>query len=163
MRFVVDRELGLFGESVRAALAGWEPPLEPVFGTVWDERDDALAGRLAEIGWAELWTDDKLLAAAVAGALELGRAVAPLHLVDEATLGAPLAIGGRVRHGLGRETVAVPGPGQALAVARLAGGEPEPSLDGAGLLRDASHAEANALASAEAARRLRAFGVATRG
>ena len=35
----------------------------------------------------------------VAGAIELGRVAAPLSLVDEATLGAPLALGSRVRHG----------------------------------------------------------------
>ena len=34
MRFTVDPELELFAESVRGALAGWEAPLEPVFGDV---------------------------------------------------------------------------------------------------------------------------------
>ena len=67
----------------------------------------------------ELWGDPHLLGPAVAGGLELGRTVAPLCLVDEATLGAPLAIGGRVRHGEGR----------------VEGGEREPTLDGTGALR----------------------------
>ena len=38
----------------------------------------------------------------VAGAFELGRAVAPVCLLDEATLGAPLAIGGRATRSGGR-------------------------------------------------------------
>ncbi len=119
MRFTVEPELELFAESIRGALAGWEAPLEPVFGTWWDERDDALARRLAELGWDELWSEPELLGAAVAGGMELGRATAPLCLLDEATLGAPLAVEGRVRHGEGR----------------VEGGVREPTLDGTGTLR----------------------------
>ncbi|MCY7301480.1 MAG: hypothetical protein LH654_00250 [Thermoleophilia bacterium] len=119
MRFTVDPELELFAESVRGALAGWGAPVEPVFGEWQDDRDDALAARLAEIGWAELWGDPDLIGPAVAGGIELGRACAPLCLVDEATLGTPLALGGRVRHGAGR----------------VEGGVREPTLDGTGTLR----------------------------
>lgn len=129
----------LFAESVRAAVGGWEPPLEPVFGTWWDERDDALARRLDEVGWARLWDDPALLAPAVAGGVELGRAVAPLCLVDEATLGAPLGVEGRVRHGEGR----------------VEGGVPEPTLDGTGTLREVETTLPDDPA------RLRAWGVAT--
>lgn len=124
MRFTVQPELELFAESVRGALAGWEAPVEPVFGEWQDDRDDALAARLTEIGWGELWSDPDLLGPAVAGGFELGRACAPLCLVDEATLGAPLALGGRVRHGDGR----------------VAGGEREPTLDGTGTLRGVASA-----------------------
>ena len=119
MRFEVEHELELFAESVRGALAGWSAPVEPVFGEWQDDRDDVLAARLAEIGWDELWGDPGLLGPAVAGGVELGRAVAPLSLLDDATLGAPLALGGRVRHGSGR----------------VEGGEREPTLDGTGTLR----------------------------
>ncbi len=119
MRFTVESELELFAESVRAALAGWEAPLQPVFGEWQDDRDDALAARLAEAGWGGLWSDPDLLGPAVAGGIELGRAVAPLCLVDEATLGMPLAVGGRVRHGNGW----------------VEAGEREPTLDGTGTLR----------------------------
>ncbi len=119
MRFAIESELELFAESVRGALADWEAPLEPVFGEWQDDRDDALAARLSEIGWGELWSDPDLLGPAVAGGIELGRGCAPLCLVDEATLGAPLAIGGRVRHGEGR----------------VEGGDREPTLDGTGTLR----------------------------
>jgi hypothetical protein len=120
MRFTVDNELELFAESVRGALGGWEAPLEPAFGVWQDDRDDALAARLMSVGWGELWADPALIGPAVAGGIELGRAVAPLCLVDDATLGGPLAIGGRVRHGMGR----------------IEGGVREPTLDGTGTLRD---------------------------
>ena len=119
MRFETEPELELFAESVCGALAGWEAPLEPVFGEWQDDRDDALTARLAKVGWGELWSDPGLLGPAVAGGIELGRAVAPLCLLDEATLGAPLAVGGHVRHGAGR----------------VAGGVREPTLDGTGTLR----------------------------
>src|SRR6185312_10129003 len=63
-----------------------------------------------------------LLGLAVAGGIELGRAAAPVSLVDEATLGAPLWIDGRARHA--RTTLALgPPAGEA---------RPEPTLDGSG-------------------------------
>jgi hypothetical protein len=139
VRFTVEPELELFAESVRGAVAGWESPLEPVFGTWWDERDDALAGRLAEVGWGELWSDPELLGPAVAGGIELGRVVAPLCLLDEATLGAPLAVDGRVRHGEGC----------------VEGGVREPTLDGTGTLRGVEPA------LPDDAARLRAWGAVT--
>jgi hypothetical protein len=141
MRLTIEPELELFAQSVRGALAGWEPALEPVFGAWQDDRDDALAARLAEIGWGELWSDPELLGPAVAGGIELGRACAPLDLVDEATLGVPLALEGRVRHGTGR----------------VEGGEREPTLDGTGTLRGVASAPAVPTDPA----RLRAFGVVT--
>jgi hypothetical protein len=119
MTFEVAPELQLFAESVRNGLAGWEAPLDPAFGTWQDDRDDALAARLTETGWADLWSEPGLLAPAVAGGIELGRAVAPLSLVDETTLGSPLCIAGRMRHGFGR----------------VDGGVREPTLDGTGTLR----------------------------
>jgi hypothetical protein len=140
VRFAIEPELELFAESVRGALAGWEAPVEPVFGEWQDDRDDALAARLVEIGWAELWSDPDLLGPAVAGGVELGRACAPLCLVDEATLGAPLALGGRVRHGAGR----------------VEGGEWEPTLDGTGTLRGVTAASLTS-----DPRRLRAWGAVT--
>ena len=83
-------------------------------------------------GLGELWNGDDL-GAVVTGGLELGRVVAPLCLLDEATLGAPLSIGGRVRHGADAETCAVPLPGWGLALARAAGERTrEQTLDGSG-------------------------------
>jgi hypothetical protein len=139
VRFTTEPELELFAESVRGALAGWEAPVGPVFGEWQDDRDDGLAARLTEVGWAELWSDPRLLGPAVAGGIELGRAVAPLSLVDEATLGVPLAVGGRVRHGAGR----------------VGGGAREATLDGTGTLRGVD------LAPPTDAGMLRAWGVVT--
>jgi hypothetical protein len=124
VRFTVDPELELFAESVRAALAGWEAPLEPIFGEWQDDRDDTLAVRLAAAGWDDLGADHELLGAVVAGAFELGRAVAPLSLLDDATLGGPLQVGDRARHGDGRLE-----------------GTREPTIDGTGTLRGVATGE----------------------
>jgi acyl-CoA dehydrogenase-like protein len=133
MRFDVSSELSLFGESVRAALAGWAPPRDPELGAWQDDRDDELARTLAEVGWGELWAGDELLGAAVAGGIELGRAAAPLCLVDEVTLGGPLCVDGLARHGRGAASLALPQPGGGLALG-VAGGEirAEPTIDGNG-------------------------------
>jgi hypothetical protein len=159
MRFVVAPELELFAESVRGVLADWSPPREAVLGEWADSRDDALAARLAELGWSELWSDPELLGPAVAGAVELGRAVAPLHLADEATLGAPLAVGGRVRHGAGRPEAAFALPGGGLALRPIGDGEREPSLDSVGTLVVAAAGSGQAVE--DAAARWHAWSAAT--
>lgn len=132
MRFDVAPEQKLFAESVRTAVGGWEPSREPNLASWLDDRDEALAGRLVEAGWEGLWEETEL-GAVVAGGFELGRAVAPVCLLDEATLGAPLALGGRIRHGIETSACAAPLPGWGLALARPAGPrEPEVTLDGTG-------------------------------
>jgi hypothetical protein len=133
MTFDVPAELSLFGESLRAALAGWQPPREPNLGSWQDDRDDMLAARLADAGWSELWAGPELLGPAVAGGIELGRAAAPVSLVDEATLGAPLWIDGRARHGRTASSLALAEHGGGLALGPPAGeARPEPTLDGSG-------------------------------
>lgn len=136
MRFATAPELELFAESVRGALAGWEAPREPAFGEWWDERDDALAARLRDVGWETLWTGTALLGPAVAGAVQLGRAVAPICLVDEAALGAPLAVGGQVRHGEGAAQAAqIDANALALTATATGAGVRVPTLDGSGTVR----------------------------
>jgi Acyl-CoA dehydrogenase, C-terminal domain len=135
VRFTVDQELALFAETVRDAVSGFAPELEPVFGEWLDDRDDALGGRLAELGWAELWVDPGLLGATVAGAAELGAVAAPLHVIDEATLGAPLAVAGRVRHGAGRSLFAAPTRGCGLELVAVERSRSEAALDSTGTLR----------------------------
>jgi hypothetical protein len=159
MRFVVAEESMLFASSVRGAVGAWEAPREPSLGAWWDERDDALAARLGALGWSELWSAPELLGAAVAGGVELGRAVAPICLVDEATLGAPLAVGGRARHGEGA-TIAVGVVEGSLVEIRLDGVEREASLDGTGTIRLGSAARAG-LPLADGAERLRAWSATT--
>ena len=158
MRFDVAPELELFAGSVRGVLADWEPLREEVLGEWTDSRDDDLEARLAQLGWIELWADEELLGATVAGAVELGRAVAPLHLVDEATLGGPLAVGARVRHGDGRREAAFVLPDGGLALGPIEAGENEPSLDSSGTLVIAAR-QGQALDDAEA--RWRAWNAAT--
>jgi hypothetical protein len=135
VRFTVVPELALFAESVRGALEGYAPEREPVFGDWLDGRDDALAARLAAVGWSELWTEEDLLPAAVAGAIELGSAAAPLHLVDEPTLGAPLAVDGGVRHGADCLQCASPVAGWGLELQLVEADRLEPTLDSSGTRR----------------------------
>jgi hypothetical protein len=163
VRFATDAALHLFAESVRGALEGFDAPLEPRLGSWWDERDDALGERLREVGWASLWSDAELLGPAVAGAVELGRAVAPLCVLDEATLGAPLGVGERARHAGGRSVVAVPVGGYdvVLRTADTAAGTREPTLDGSGTIRGL--ALQGAQAADDGPLRLRAWGAATLG
>ena len=133
MTFDVPSELTQFAESVRAAIGPWAPPREPELGDWQDDRDDELAARLADAGWSELWAREELLGAIVAGGFELGRAAAPLSLVDEPTLGAPLCVGGRARHARGATSVALALHGGGLALGTPTGeGRAEPTLDGTG-------------------------------
>lgn len=131
MRFDVAPELQLFGESVQTAIGGWEPLREPDFGAWLDDRDAALAARLADAGWHELWEAEDL-GAVVAGGIALGRAIAPVCVVDEATLGAPLGVGNRIRHGAGTDSCAVPLPDWGLALAAVGERRTERTLDGSG-------------------------------
>ena len=159
MNFEIAPELRLFRETVRTAIGEWEPLAEPELGEWLDDRDDELAARLTGAGWSELWTAE--LGPVVAGAFELGRAVAPVCLLDEATLGAPLAIGGRVRHGAAARAYAVPQPEWGLAVARPGGDRSrEPTLDGTGTVL-VSLAGLEALAPDEAETRWRTWTAAT--
>jgi hypothetical protein len=140
MRFDVADDLRLFAESVRAAIGDWESPREPELGTWQDDRDDPLAERLTATGWSELWAGSGLLGPAVAGGLELGRAVAPTCLIDEVTLGAPLLVEGRARHGLRARSLALPLQRNGLALGTpTSEARPETTLDGSGTVRvDAS-------------------------
>jgi len=162
MRFEVSTELRTFQESVRAAVGDWHSPLEPELGCWLDDRDDALAERLEKVGWAHLWADAQL-DVAVAGGVQLGRAVAPLCVVDDATLGAPLAIGERVRHGVNAETCASPQPGFGLAHGRLGSKRrKESTLDGTGTIR-VTVDEPQPLDPDDANARLRTWSAATLG
>ena len=136
MTFDVPDELRLFGESVRLAIGEWELPREPDLAVWHDDRDDELGARLAAAGWAELWAGAELLGAAVVGGLELGRAVAPACLIDEVTLGAPLAVDGRARHGLGVRSLALALRHGGLALGTPSSeARPELTLDGSGTVR----------------------------
>ncbi len=132
VRFGVSDEHALFAETVRAAIGDWQAPREPELGSWQDDRDDALAARVADAGWSELWAGEELLGAVVAGGIELGRAAAPLSLIDEPTLGAPLCVEGRARHGRGAPAVAVPLRGGGLGLGPPSEPRGELTLDGTG-------------------------------
>jgi hypothetical protein len=161
VNFEVTSELRLFGESVRAAIGDWTPPTEPELATWLDDRDDGLSRRLEAAGWKELWATE--LGPVVAGAIELGRAVAPVSLLDEEALGAPLAVGRRIRHGIRTEACAVAQPGWGLASARPAAErDREPTLDGTGTVV-AALSDLEPLPASDAAARWSAWTAATLG
>jgi hypothetical protein len=159
VRFAVADELLLFAESIRAALGEWEAPREPELGTWQDDRDDDLAARLRAAGWDDL-SDPGLRGALVAGGLELGRACAPLSLLDDATLGAPLAVGERARHADGASLVVVPASAGSLARRRPVETLREPTLDGSGTTQIDS-VPVEAVPAGEASARWSAWGAAT--
>ena len=161
MNFELDTEVRLFGEAVRAAIGDWEAPREPKLGVWLDDRDDELADRLARAGWQGLWEAD--LGVLVAGAIELGRAVAPMCLVDEVALGAPLSVGPRVRHGAAAQLCAVPLAGWGLTFGTIAEERRrEPTLDGSGTIL-ARHIEPVRHAAEDADDRWAAWTAATLG
>jgi len=160
VRFETSPELRLFADSVRGALGSWEPPREPVFGSWWDEHDTGLAERVAAVGWGELWAAPELLGAAVTGGIELGRVLAPLSLLDTATLGGALAVDGRARHLAFQEHKVALVTRQGLVLRVAEPGQREPTLDGAGTVRIAAVSDT---AVSDTAARLRAWGSATLG
>lgn len=163
VRLASDPEAMLFAEAVRGAIGSWEPAREPDLGAWLDDRDEALAERLATVGWRGLAESADLLVPAVAGAIELGCACAPVCLLDEETLGGVLWISGRARHGVGASRLALPRPGGGLALAIARGSyAPERTLDGAGVVRVEVEAE-NELSPAEAEARWRAWAAVTLG
>jgi hypothetical protein len=161
MRFEVASENRAFAESVRAAVGEWEPPREPELGAWQDDRDEILGARLASVGFVELWADDELHGATASGAFELGRACAPICVVDEATLGAPLWVDGRARHALAADALVVPLSGGGLAPARRVS-DPvrEATLDGSGTVRVEVEA-GEAFPQPDAAARWRAWSAAS--
>jgi len=161
VRFAPEPEIELFAASVRGVVSGWKP-LTGEIGEWRDERDDGLAARLAELGWAELWAGPELLGPTVAGAVELGRALAPLHLVDEPTLGAPLGVGTRARHAHGRSHVVLAAPASGLVLVPCAAGSREPALDAVGTLVGLGGADAGERLE-DASSRWRAWTAATLG
>ncbi len=91
-------ETRAFAESVAAAISRTlpEPPVwHP--GQTGDDRCPELTAALERSGWLSLATDPDLLAFAGPGALELGRALAPVCEIDALLGGSPL-VGDLVRY-----------------------------------------------------------------
>jgi butyryl-CoA dehydrogenase len=139
MNFVVGAEEAAFGESVRAALEGYQPDSwEP--GTALDDREPALARRLDELGLAEAAEAGHGFVSAAG--LELGRALAPLAVFDELAVGEhALAASGLARYARGRSSALDLRDEGAFLVPLAEGLQPEPALDGQGFARLAEAGE----------------------
>jgi hypothetical protein len=129
-------EARAFAESVAGALercgaapAGWSP------GEAGNGPDRDLAVVLDELGWGTLAHDVTLAACAGLGAVELGRRLAPLHLVDQLLGGGPMA--GELVRSLGVQPVAIVGE-QRVTVCRA---ERVPSAEGLDVWRVAELGE----------------------
>lgn len=97
------REIRDFASSVRNAAQSWPgyeawSPTDPC-----DDRDARLRAQLDAVGWFDLADEPDAVAFVAAGGVELGRAAAPLDVVD-GLLGRPLALGPDLARGatLGR-------------------------------------------------------------
>lgn len=93
------REIRDFAASVANACRSWSgydawTPTEPC-----DDRDESLRVELAAIGWFDLSDEPDALPFVAAAAVELGRAAAPLDLVDR-LLGRPLVLGPDLARGV---------------------------------------------------------------
>jgi butyryl-CoA dehydrogenase len=92
-------EAAAFAEAVGTAADRTLTEPEPWrAGAVQDDRSPALSAALAEMGWLEVAGDPELLPLAAPAALELGRRLAPLSVLDALLGGSPLA-GDLVRYG----------------------------------------------------------------
>jgi Acyl-CoA dehydrogenase, C-terminal domain len=157
-----EHERRAFAESVAAAagraLAGravaWRP------GEPGDDRFAGLAAALARIGWPALAEDPELLALAAPAALELGRLLAPLDVVD-ALLGGPLRAGELVRYGgTGR---AVRPAGDAIVAYRVELERPVAYADALGVYRIERAVQDGALTGPAARARIAAWTAASAG
>ena len=111
----------------RDGSAGWAP------GAVADAGAAALTAALDELGWPSVATDPDLIACAGLGGVELGRALAPLALVD-GLLGASPLSGELIRcRVVGERAV-----GAGLILRAITAAEPVPSADGLDVHRAAA-------------------------
>ncbi len=156
-------EARLVEQSFARLLEGWKPPSEWQPGRWGEDHDEGLAEHLRELGWMAWVGDPEGLPLGIAGAFALGKAVAPLSLIDQATLGGALALDGWVRYAAHAREAAIPLP-DGLGWAPLPpAGSPMPYLDDLGVYwfpterlpvqREASQEEAR--------RRWRAWAAAT--
>jgi len=131
---VAGDEQRAFAESVgtaaERALGGRLPHWRP--GEAADDRCAELAQALAAAGWRSLAEDPELLPFAGPAAIELGRRLAPLDVID-GLLGGPLLAGELVRYGGGGTAVAL--GGGALRSLRVTDQRPVTYGDAIGVFR----------------------------
>jgi butyryl-CoA dehydrogenase len=132
MNFAVGAEEATFAETVRGALAGYQPVAWSP-GAALDDRDASLSRALNELGIAEAAEAGHGFVAAAG--LELGRACAPLALFDELAVGeTALAACGLARYAAGRSAALDVRKDGAFLVP-LEDAQIEPALDSQGFVR----------------------------
>lgn len=149
-----------FADTVAAVVARHAGPDPWQPGAAVSDADPALDVALAESGWVELGTDERLLPFAAPAAAALGRGFASLAPVD-GLLGGALRTGALARYAAEGALLVEPRAGR-LELARAEQVVPVPYTDALGVARvEAGSAEtANA---AEAARRMAAWTAASTG
>jgi hypothetical protein len=132
MNFAVGADETAFAETVRAALAGYQP-VDWSPGAALDDDDASLSARLYEIGLADAaQTGHGFVAAA---GLELGRARAPLAFFDELAVGeTALAACGLARYA-DRRSAALELRDDGAFLVPLEGASIEAALDSQGFVR----------------------------
>jgi len=138
MNFAVADEEAAFAETIRGALANYRP-LSWSPGAALDDNDVSLSARLRELGLAD--APDTGHGFVVVASLELGRACAPLAIIDELTVGdAALAVGGVARYA-DRARVAVDLRADGAFLVPLDGASLRAALDNQGFARVQSGGE----------------------
>lgn len=130
MDFNIDPDVRLYADSVNRVLAKWTPPAS-VPGLWANAHDEVLAKELGQVGWGTTESSPDFW---VVAALELGRAAAPISLIDTASLQGTLMLDSVVRHAGASENVATFAPGR-LTLAPFTEGEAVVTLDDSGSVR----------------------------
>ena len=153
---IASDEPRAFAQSIATAteraLGGRVPRWRP--GEPGDDRDPSLDQALASAGWRSVAEDPELLPFAGTAAIELGRRLAPLNVID-ALLGGPLLSGELVRYG-GVGTAVAIGPGT-LTSYRLKGERAVAYGDALGVYRADGLERSGQLSGSEAGRRIGAW------
>ncbi len=132
MNFAVAAEESAFAETVRAALARYQP-VKWAPGAALDDNDASLSTRLRDLGLADAAKAGHGFV--VAAGLELGRERAPLAFVDELAVGdTALAARGLARYAAGR-SAALDLRDDGAFLVPLQGASIEAALDSQGFVR----------------------------
>jgi butyryl-CoA dehydrogenase len=129
-RAFAESVAGVMGRHGAPGSTGWAP------GALLAEDSPRLAAALDDLGWPAVATDPELLACAGLGGLELGRALAPLSVLDGLLGASPLAgslircrvAGDRAVGAAGAHSA--DGADAALVLSRVTATERVPSSDG---------------------------------
>ncbi len=128
-------EIQMVEQAFSRLLEGWRPPGEWQPGGWGEDHDERLVEHLQELGWMIWGEEPEALPLGMAGAFALGKAIAPLSLIDQAALGGALALNGWVRYATRTSQAAIPLPGGLGWATLPSTGEPIAYLDNWGIYR----------------------------